>query len=45
LSTADLTVAGLVGVAGTIKTQSVAAGAGSIADGTAITITPWAAAS
>ena len=35
----------IVGVAGTIKTQSVAAGAGNIAAGTAITLTPWAAAS
>ena len=31
------------GVPGTIKTQSIAAGAGSIAVGAAITVTPWAA--
>lgn len=35
----------LSGTAGTIKTQSVAAGADSIAVGAAITITPWAVAS
>jgi hypothetical protein len=35
----------VVGTAGTVKTQSVAAGANSIAVGAAITITPWAAAS
>jgi len=35
----------VIGVPGTIKTQSVAAGANSIAAGTAITLTPWAAAS
>ncbi len=35
----------VVGLAGTIKTQSVAAGADSKAVGDAITITPWAAAS
>lgn len=35
----------VVGVAGTIKTQSDAAGASSIASGGTITITPWAAAS
>jgi len=35
----------LKGAAATIKTQSVAAGANSIAVGAAITITPWAAAS
>lgn len=45
LSTTGLTVAGLTGVAGTIKTQSVAAGANTIAVGAAITITPYAAAS
>jgi len=45
LSTTGLTVAGLVGTAGTIKTQSVAAGANEIAPATAVTITPWAAAS
>ena len=32
----------LTGAAGTIKTQSVAAGANTITPGTAITITPWA---
>jgi hypothetical protein len=42
LSTADLTVAGLSGVAGTIKTQSVAAGTGSVATTATITITPHA---
>jgi hypothetical protein len=35
----------VIGVAGTVKTQSVAAGADSIALGTTITVTPWAAAS
>jgi hypothetical protein len=45
LSTTGLTVAGLTGVAGTIKTQSVAAGANNTAPGAAVTITPWAAAS
>ena len=35
----------VVGLAGTIKTQSVAAGADSIAVGTAITVVPYAAAS
>ena len=35
----------VVGLVGTIKTQSVAAGATSVAAGAAITITPWAAAS
>ena len=45
LATADLTVAGLSGVAGTIKTQSVAAGTASVATTATITITPWAAAS
>lgn len=35
----------VVGVEGTVKTQSVAAGADSIALGTTITVTPWAAAS
>lgn len=47
--TSSLNLSGLtgtiVGVVGTIKTQSVAAGAGNIAAGTAITLTPWAAAS
>jgi hypothetical protein len=45
LSTTDLTVAGLTGVAGTIKTQSTAAGASSVATTATITITPFAAAS
>ena len=45
LSTTGLTVAGLVGLAGTVRAQSVAAGADNIAVGSAITITPWAAAS
>jgi hypothetical protein len=45
LSTADLTVAGLTGVAGTIKTQSTAAGAASVLSTATITITPFAAAS
>jgi len=45
LSTGSLTVAGLSGVAGTIKTQSVAAGANNTAPGAAVTITPWATAS
>ena len=35
----------VVAVAGTIKTQSIAAGANEIAPGAAVTITPWAAAS
>ena len=35
----------VVGLVGTINTQSVAAGATSVAAGAAITITPWAAAS
>jgi len=35
----------IIGVAGTIKTQSVAAGANNTAPGAAVTITPWAAAS
>ncbi|CAB5219437.1 hypothetical protein UFOVP221_73 [uncultured Caudovirales phage] len=35
----------VIGLAGSIKTQSIAAGAGSIAVGAAITITPWAAGS
>ena len=39
-------LAGVVsGVAGTIKTQSIAAGANEIAPAAAVTITPWAAAS
>jgi len=47
--TSALSLTGLtgtvVGVAGTIKTQSVAAAANQIAPGAAVTITPWAAAS
>jgi hypothetical protein len=35
----------VVGLVGTIKSQSIAAGASSISAGAAITITPWAAAS
>jgi len=35
----------LTGAAGTIKTQSIAAGANSIAPAAAVTVTPWAAAS
>ena len=35
----------VIGVPGTIKTQSVAAGQNSVAPGAAVTITPWAAAS
>jgi hypothetical protein len=35
----------IIGVPGTIKTQSIAAGANNTAPGAAITITPWAAAS
>jgi hypothetical protein len=35
----------IVGVAGTIKTQSIAANAATTAVGAAVTITPWAAAS
>jgi hypothetical protein len=42
LSTGSLSVAGLSGVAGTIKTQSVAAGTGSVATTATITITPYA---
>jgi hypothetical protein len=45
LSTTGLTVAGLTGAAGTVKTQSVAAGADNIAVGTSVTLVPWAAAS
>ena len=45
LSTGSLTVAGLVGLAGTIRTQSIAAGAATTAVGAAVTITPWATAS
>jgi len=35
----------IIGVAGTIKAQSIAAGANTIAPAAAVTITPWAAAS
>jgi hypothetical protein len=35
----------VIGVAGTIKTQSVAAGQNSVVPGAAVTITPWATAS
>lgn len=45
LSTTGLSVAGLTGVAGTIKTQSTAANASSVATTATITITPFAAAS
>jgi len=45
LSTSGLTVAGLTGVAGTIKSQSIAAGAATTAVGAAVTITPYATAS
>jgi hypothetical protein len=45
LSTSSLTVAGLTGVAGTIKTQSVAAGTASVTSAATITITPYATAS
>lgn len=37
--------AAVVGLAGTIKTQSLAAGQNSVVPGAAVTITPWAAAS
>jgi hypothetical protein len=45
LSTGSLSVAGLTGVAGTIKTQSTAAGTASVATTATITITPFATAS
>jgi hypothetical protein len=45
LSTTGLTVAGLTGVAGTLKSQSTAAGTGSVATTATITITPFATAS
>ena len=45
LSTGSLSVAGLTGVAGTIKSQSIAAGAATTAIGAAVTITPYATAS
>ena len=35
----------IIGVPGTIKTQSVAAGQNNVAPGAAVTVTPWAAAS
>jgi hypothetical protein len=35
----------VIGVAGTIKTQSIAAGQNNIVPGSTIVITPWAAAS
>jgi hypothetical protein len=47
--TSSLNISGLsgtiVGLVGTIKTQSIAANAGNISAGAAITVTPWAAAS
>ena len=45
LSTTGLSVAGLTGVAGTLKSQSVAAGASSVSTTATITITPFATAS
>ena len=42
LSTGSLSVAGLTGVAGTIKTQSTAAGTASVATTATITVTPFA---
>lgn len=42
LSTTGLSVAGLTGTSGTIKTQSTAAGAASQALSATITVTPWA---
>lgn len=45
LSTTGLSVAGLTGVAGTLKSQSTAAGASSVLSTATITITPFAAAS
>jgi hypothetical protein len=45
LSTGSLSVAGLTGVAGTIKSQSIAGGAATTAVGAAVTITPYATAS
>jgi hypothetical protein len=42
LASSGLSVAGLTGTSGTIKTQSVAANAASISAGAAITITPFA---
>ena len=45
LSTGSLSVVGLTGVAGTIKSQTVAAGTGSVASTATISITPFATAS
>jgi hypothetical protein len=45
LSTTGLTVAGLTGVAGTIKSQTVAAGTASVLSTATISITPFATAS
>jgi hypothetical protein len=45
LSTSGLSVAGLTGVAGTIKSQTIAGGAATTAVGAAVTITPYATAS
>jgi hypothetical protein len=45
LSTGSLTVAGLTGVAGTIKSQTVAAGTASVLSTATISITPFATAS
>lgn len=45
LSTTGLSVAGLTGVAGTLKSQSTAAGASSVLSTATITITPFATAS
>ena len=45
LSTGSLTVAGLTGVAGTIKSQTVAAGTASVLSTATISITPYATAS
>jgi hypothetical protein len=45
ISMTGLTAEVLTGAAGTIKTQSVVAGANNTAPGAAVTITPWAAAS
>ena len=45
LSTGSLSVAGLTGVAGTIKSQTVAAGTASVASTASISVTPFATAS
>jgi hypothetical protein len=45
LLTTGLTVSGLSGAAGKIKTQSLAAGQNNVVPGAAVTVTPWAAAS